>query len=75
VGRLPLNGILWSLILTGASVAGSALAKQLPWVDFVNDSKINLSSLVDSYSAIVFVCAAQNSPRAAKNKNTAHHFS
>lgn len=51
------------------------MKRHLLLVDFENVPKIDLSALDESYRAIVFVGAAQNPPRAAKNKNTAHRFS
>ena len=49
--------------------------KKLILVDYENIQKIDLSILDDSYSAIVFVGAKQNPPKASKQKATAHRFS
>ncbi|MFZ2387095.1 MAG: PIN domain-containing protein [Polaromonas sp.] len=49
--------------------------KKLILVDYENIQKIDLSILDDSYSAIIFVGAKQNQPKASKNKATAHRFS
>jgi hypothetical protein len=43
-------------------------------VDYENVPRIDLSSLDESYRAIVFVGAAQNPPRAAAHRDTAHRF-
>lgn len=50
------------------------MAKHLLLVDYENVPRIDLSELDDSYRAIVFVGAAQQPPRAARNKATAHRF-
>lgn len=53
----------------------SSKNKKLVLVDYENIQKIDLSILDDSYSAIIFVGAKQNPPKASKQKATAHRFS
>lgn len=48
---------------------------KLVLVDYENIQKIDLSILDDTYSAIIFVGARQNPPKASKHKATAHRFS
>ncbi len=43
-------------------------------VDYENKQKVDLSLLDDSYSAIIFVGAQQNPPKAARKPATAHRF-
>lgn len=50
------------------------MKKNLVLVDYENKPKIDLSILDESFSAIVFVGANQNSPKAAKKKESAHRF-
>lgn len=50
------------------------MAKHLLLVDYENIPKVDLSVLDDSYRAIIFVGAAQNPPKAATRKETAHRF-
>ncbi|AGW91974.1 hypothetical protein N234_18207 [Ralstonia pickettii DTP0602] len=50
------------------------MTKKLLLVDYENVHKIDLSLLDDSYSAIIFVGAKQNPPKAAKKPATAHRF-
>lgn len=50
------------------------MSKSLLLVDYENVHKIDLSVLDDSYRAIIFVGAQQNTPKAARNKSTAHQF-
>ena len=47
---------------------------KLVLVDYENVHKVDLSLLDDSYSAIVYVGAKQNPPKAAKKPATAHRF-
>lgn len=51
------------------------MEKKLILVDYENIQKIDLSVLDETYSAIVFVGAKQNPPKASKQKATAHRFS
>jgi hypothetical protein len=51
------------------------MPKTLVLVDLENVHKIDLSVLDESHSAIVFVGATQNPPRAARSQTTAHRFS
>jgi hypothetical protein len=51
------------------------MTKKLVLVDYENIQKIDLSVLDESYSAIIFVGAKQNPPKASRNKTTAHRFS
>jgi hypothetical protein len=48
--------------------------KHLLLVDYENIPRIDMGSLDESYRAIVFVGATQNTPRAARSMNTAHRF-
>lgn len=48
--------------------------KKLLLVDFENVQKVDLSLLDESYSAIIFVGAKQNIPKAARMPATAHRF-
>lgn len=50
------------------------MKKNLVLVDYENTQRIDLSVLDESFSAIVFVGANQNPPKAAKKKETAHRF-
>lgn len=50
------------------------MPKKLLLVDYENVQKIDLSLLDDSYSAIIFVGAKQNPPKASRKKETAHRF-
>jgi len=50
------------------------MPKHLLLVDYENVHKLDLSSLDDSYRAIIFVGASQNPPKAARNRSTAHRF-
>jgi hypothetical protein len=50
------------------------LNKRLVLVDFENVQRVDLSQLDDSYSAIVFLGASQNAPKALTNERTAHRF-
>jgi hypothetical protein len=50
------------------------LPKHVLLVDYENVPRIDLSDLDESYSAIVFVGATQQPPRAARSKATAHRF-
>lgn len=47
---------------------------KLVLVDYENVHKVDLSLLDDSYSAIIYVGAKQNPPKAAKKPATAHRF-
>lgn len=49
--------------------------KKLLLIDFENKQKVDLSSLDESFRAIIFVGANQNPPKAAKKPVTAHRFS
>lgn len=51
------------------------MTKKLLLVDYENVHKIDLSVLDETYSAIIFVGAKQNPPKAAKKPATAHRFS
>ncbi|WLI89238.1 PIN domain-containing protein [Massilia sp. R2A-15] len=50
------------------------MTKKLLLVDYENIQKIDLSLLDESYSAIIFVGARQNPPKAASKAATAHRF-
>lgn len=50
------------------------MTKKLLLVDYENIQKIDLSLLDESYSAIIFVGAKQNPPKAARKPATAHRF-
>nr|WP_313657997.1 PIN domain-containing protein [Achromobacter ruhlandii] len=49
--------------------------KKLLLIDFENKQKVDLSSLDESFRAIIFVGANQNPPKASKKPATAHRFS
>lgn len=50
------------------------MSKKLLLVDYENVHKIDLSLLDESYSAIIFVGAKQNPPKAAVRSSTAYRF-
>ena len=50
------------------------MSKRLVLVDYENVHKVDLSTLDESYSAIIFVGAKQNPPKAARKASTAHRF-
>lgn len=50
------------------------MTKRLLLVDLENVHKIDLSLLDETYTAIVYVGAKQNPPKAASKKETAHRF-
>ena len=50
------------------------MSKKLVLVDYENVHKVDLSGLDESYSAIIFVGAKQNPPKAARKPSTAHRF-
>ena len=51
------------------------MSRKLLLVDFENKQKVDLSSLDESFKAIIFVGANQNPPNASKKPATAHRFS
>lgn len=51
------------------------MTKKLLLVDYENKQKVDLSSLDDSFRAIIFVGANQNPPKASRKPATAHRFS
>jgi len=48
--------------------------RRLLLVDYENVHRVDLSPFDDSYTAIVFLGADQNAPKAVANKRTAHRF-
>lgn len=50
------------------------MKKNLILVDYENKQRIDLSALDGSLTAIVFVGANQNPPKAANKKETSHRF-
>jgi hypothetical protein len=48
--------------------------RRLLLVDYENVHRVDLSPFDDSYTAIVFLGASQNAPKALANKRTAHRF-
>ena len=51
------------------------MTKKLLLVDLENKQKVDLSSLDDSFRAVIFVGANQNPPKASRKPSTAHRFS
>jgi hypothetical protein len=53
---------------------GLVLRKRLLLVDFENVHRVDLSTFDESYSAIVFLGAGQNAPKALANKRAANRY-
>lgn len=51
------------------------MTRRLILVDYENIGKVDLSLLDNSYRAIIFVGAKQNTPKASRKPSTAHRFS